>query len=162
MRKSALAVTTATFMSLMMMLLVLGGCGAPRVGSGDYEASTVRRSQNVLFGTVESIRTVRISDDSHTNEAVGAVTGGVIGNVLGGMVGSGRGATLARLGGTVAGAAAGYAGGKAMGTQAGYEIVVKLDNGKNVVVTQGADIQFNVGQRVKYIFGGGAPDRIAP
>ena len=62
----------------------------------------------------------------------------------------------------MAAAAAGYAGGKALGGQDGYEITVELDSGGSLVITQGADIEFSQGQRVKVISGGGAPARVVP
>ena len=147
--------------TLLVGLMLLGGC-APRVGGSDYDASTVRTAQNVSYGTVADVRVVRINDDSGTNEAIGTVGGGVVGGVLGSMVGSGRGRTLATVGGAVLGAGAGYAGGKALGTQDGYEITVDLDNGGSLVITQGADIEFARGQRVKVISGGGGPARVVP
>lgn len=157
MRKSFYVVMAAFLVGLML----LGGC-APRVGGSDYDSSTVRTAQNVNYGTVADVRVVRINDDSGTNEAIGTVGGGVVGGVLGSMVGGGTGRTLATVGGAVLGAGAGYAGGKALSTQDGYEITVDLDNGGSTVITQGADIEFSRGQRVKVISGGGAPARVVP
>ncbi len=147
--------------SFLAGALLITGC-APRVGGNDYDASTVRTAQNVNYGTVSDVRVVRIHDDSGTNETIGTVAGGVVGGVLGSMVGGGRGRTLATVGGAVLGAGAGYAGGKAAGSQDGYEITVDLDNGGTTVITQGADIQFSQGQRVKVISGGGGPARVVP
>lgn len=142
-------------------LMFLGGC-APRVGGNDYDSSTVRTTQNVAYGTINDIRIIRIHDDSGTNEAIGTIGGGVVGGVLGSLIGGGTGRTLATVGGAVLGAGAGYAGGKAAGSQDGYEITVDLDNGGSLVVTQGADVEFSPGQRVKVISGGGAPARVVP
>ena len=141
--------------------LLVTGC-APRVGGNDYDASTVRSAQNVNYGTVSDVRLVRIHDDSGTNQAIGTVAGGVIGGVLGSMIGAGHGRTLATVGGAAVGAGAGYAAGRAAGSQDGYEITVDLDNGGTTVVTQGADLQFSPGQRVKVISGGGGPARVVP
>ena len=152
---------TAIIAIFIVGLMLLGGC-APRVGGSDYGSSTARTAQNVAYGTVVDVRVVRISDDSGTNKAIGTVGGGVAGGVLGSMIGSGRGRTLATMGGAAAGAAAGYAAGQALGTQDGYEITVALDSGKTIAITQGADIQFRNGQRVRVISGAGAPDRVVP
>lgn len=157
MRKSLYMLAAA----LLAGLMLLGGC-APRVGGSDYDSSTVRSAQNVTYGTVADVRVVRINDDSGTNEAIGTIGGGVVGGVLGNMIGGGTGRTLATVGGAVLGAGAGYAGGKALGTQDGYEITVDLDSGGSIVITQGADIAFSQGQRVKVISGGGAPARVVP
>lgn len=144
--------------SLMMLTLALpfglSGC-APKVGGSDYDASRSRTAQTVHYGTVDSVRVVNIEDDSGTNAAIGTVAGGVAGGVLGSLIGGGRGRTLATVAGAAAGAGAGYAGGKALSRQEGYEITVKLDSGEMVAVTQGADLQFSPGQRVKVLSGGG-------
>ncbi len=155
MRKFSIAVMAA----LLAGLMLVGGC-APRVGGSDYDASSVRTPQNVAYGTVADVRVVRINDDSGTNEAIGTVGGGVVGGVLGNMIGGGSGRTLATVGGAVLGAIGGYAGGKALGTQDGYEITVDMDSGGSIVITQGTDIEFSPGQRVKVISGGGAPARV--
>ena len=157
MRKSFYVIAAA----LLAGLMLLGGC-APRVGGSDYDSSTVRTAQSVAYGTVSDVRVIRISDDSGANEAIGTIGGGVVGGVLGNMIGGGTGRTLATVGGAVLGAGAGYAGGKALGTQDGYEVTVDLDSGGSIVVTQGADIEFSRGQRVKVISGGGAPARVVP
>jgi outer membrane lipoprotein SlyB len=38
----------------------------------------------------------------------------------------------------------------------GLEVTVKLDNGRMIAVTQEADEQFRVGERVRILSGGGA------
>lgn len=152
------AVILAVFLTGLMFS---GGC-APRVGGSDYDSSSVRTPQNVAYGTVADVRVIRISDDSGTNEAIGTIGGGVVGGVLGNMIGGGSGRTLATVGGAVLGAVGGYAGGKALSTQDGYEITVDLDSGGSIVITQGADLEFSPGQRVKVISGGGAPARVVP
>lgn len=146
--------------AIMAMPLWISGC-APKVGGSDYDASRTRTAQTVHYGTVDSIRVVHITDDSNVNTTVGTVGGGVAGGVLGSLIGSGRGRTLATVGGAAAGAAAGYAGSKALSGQEGYEITVKLDNGELIAVTQGTDITFSQGQRVKVLSGGGTT-RVTP
>lgn len=80
---------------------------------------------------------------------LGAVAGGLLGSTIGG--GNGKIAT------TVAGAAVGgYAGNVVQSrqqgaTQNGLEISVRLNSGNTVVVTQAADQQFNIGQRVRVV-----------
>ena len=154
-------VSTVIAAALLAGLMLLGGC-APRVGGSDYDSSSVRTPQSVAYGTVADVRLIHIQDDSGTNEAIGTIGGGVVGGVLGNMIGGGSGRTLATVGGAVLGAVGGYAGGKALSGQDGYEITVDLDSGGSIVITQGADLEFSPGQRVKVISGGGAPARVVP
>ena len=157
MRKISAVITAAFLVGLML----LGGC-APKVGGSDYDSSSVRTPQNVAYGTVADVRLIHIADDSGTNEAIGTIGGGVVGGVLGSLIGGGSGRTLATVGGAVLGAVGGYAGGQALSGQDGYEITVDLDSGGSLVITQGADLEFSPGQRVKVISGGGAPARVVP
>lgn len=139
-------------MALMVLPLWLGGC-APKVGQGDYGSSRVGEAQRVRYGTVVSQRVVTIEDDSNTSTTVGTLGGGVAGGVLGSLIGGGSGRVVGAVAGAALGAAAGYGGAKALTTQKGYEITVKLDNGEVFAVTQGADMSFHQGQRVKVISG---------
>ncbi len=146
--------------AMLVSLLAAGGC-APKVGGSDYTASGAQQVYEVQFGTVHSVRTVQIND-SNTRSAIGAVGGGVVGGIVGNMFGGGKGNTLATLGGALAGAAAGGAAGQALGNQEGVEVTVNLDNGKTIVVVQGADLLFTPGQRVRVTQGGDGASRVSP
>ena len=151
---------SALLMSVLVLsFLAAGGC-APKVGGSDYSAGSAQQAYTVEFGTVHSVRMVKIND-SNVNTAVGAVGGGVLGGVIGNMFGGGKGNTLATIGGALAGAAAGGAAGQAVGNQDGVEVTVALDNGKTVVVVQGADMAFSPGQRVRVTQGDGKT-RVSP
>ena len=152
---------TALFLAaLLVSAPLLGGC-APKVGGNDYNASGAQSSYKVQYGTVESVRTVSINNDSDGKTAIGAVGGGVVGGILGNMIGGGRGRTLATAVGVGAGALAGAAASGAVGNQTGVEVTVRLDNGGVIAVVQGADISFTPGQRVHIITGHGST-RVAP
>jgi len=144
----------------MVMPLWLSGC-APKVGGSDYKAGSVRTMQNVSYGTVQNVRIVYIENDEGVGTAVGTAGGGVVGGVLGNMIGGGRGNTLATMGGAILGAVAGYAGSKALQGQDGLEIIILLDRGETIAVTQGTDISFSPGQRVQIISGSGGA-RVVP
>lgn len=81
---------------IVFLLMPIGGmvgC-APRVGGADYAGAETRQAQSVTYGTVLSVRTVHIEDDSNT--AMGAAAGGAaVGGVLGSLVGHNRGKVLA-------------------------------------------------------------------
>lgn len=148
-------------MALVLALpLGITGC-APKVGGSDYDASRSRSAQSVNYGVVQSVRVVNIEDDSNTNSTLGTVAGGVAGGVLGNLIGGGTGRVVATVAGAALGAGAGYAGGKALSRQEGYEIQVKLDSGDILAVTQGTDISFTPGQRVRVLSGGGTT-RVVP
>src|SRR3989344_1680661 len=123
--------------------LLLAGCG------GDYERGQTRGVQEVQMGVVESVREVKIEG---TKSGVGSTAGAVVGGVAGSEVGHGKGAVV----GSVLGAVAGAAVEEGPTRQKGVEITVKLDGGRMIAVTQAADEEFKVGDRVRILFGGGA------
>lgn len=130
-------------------LAAAGGCTT--VSPHDYDYSEVRSIQNVAYGTIESVRPVRLNEDqAGVGTGVGAVLGGLVGNTL--SHGNGRAAT------TVLGALAGGLGGNALEhgatAQSGDEIIVRLDNGRVIAVVQGGSERFEAGQRVRVLTGG--------
>lgn len=115
-----------------------------------------QQTQGVQLGTVVAVRSVTIAATT-TETAGGSAIGAALGGLLGHQVGNGKGRTLA----TVAGAVAGGLGGNLVGQHAyqqpGLEISVKLDGGNVVSVTQAADVDIAVGERVQLIAGNGCP-----
>jgi outer membrane lipoprotein SlyB len=104
------------------------------------------------MGMVESVRNVKIEG---TKSPVGTGAGAVIGGIAGSNVGAGKGSTVATILGAVAGGVAGSAIEEGVMSKDGLEITVKLDNGRMIAVTQEADEQFRVGERVRVLSGGG-------
>lgn len=131
--------------------VLLAGC-ASGVGSGDYSRSQTRSAQEVQMGTVESVRTVKIEG---TKSVVGPAAGAVVGGVAGSTVGGGRGRVVGATVGAVLGGVGGAAAEEAITRQDGLEITVKLDSGRILAITQGADEDFRVGDRVRVLTGGG-------
>lgn len=138
----------------------LVGC-APMVGGNDYAVSGAQGAYNVEYGTVTSVRMVKINNEGDGKTAIGAVGGGVLGGVLGNLFGAGKGNTLATIIGAGAGAMLGAGASQAVGNQSGVEVTVKLDNGKTLAVVQGADMSFAPGQRVRILRGEGTT-RVVP
>ncbi len=138
------------FSLLTLLMFVLSAC-APKVGAYDVSASASREMQEIMYGHVTAVHHVRINNDGSKGETLGLVGGAVIGAIIGNMFGGGAGKTLATIGGGLAGSAAGYGIGHATQNQEGYEIEVKLENGKRVSVVQGTDQQFQLGQPVKIV-----------
>ena len=131
---------------------VLGGCASSMSG-GAYSRGQARQAQEVQMGVVESVRTVKIEG---TKSPVGAGAGAVVGGIAGSNVGSGKGSTVGTILGAVAGGVAGSMIEEGATGKEGLEITVKLDNGRMIAVTQEADEQFRVGERVRVLSGGGA------
>jgi outer membrane lipoprotein SlyB len=132
-------------------VLLLAGC-AGGLGSGDYERTQTRGVQEVQMGVVESVREVKIEG---TKSGVGTAAGAVVGGVAGSTIGRGKGSVVGSVLGAVAGGVAGSAVEEGTTKQKGLEVTVKLDGGRIIAVTQAADEQFKVGDRVRILSGGG-------
>jgi len=70
-------------------------------------------------------------------------------------VGGGRGSIVGATVGAVLGGLGGAAAEEGVTRQRGLEITVKLDSGRMIAITQAADEEFRVGDRVRILSGGG-------
>ena len=136
---------------LAAAMVAIGGCAAG-LGSGDYSRGQARTVQEVQMGVVESVREVNIEG---TKTPIGAGAGAVVGGVAGSTVGGGRGSVVGATVGAVLGGLGGAAAEEAVTRQKGVEITVKLDSGRMIAITQAADQEFRVGDRVRILSGGG-------
>lgn len=127
--------------------LMLSGC-ATGPSANVYGANQTMQSEQVRYGTVESVAGVSI-EGTDTGQGVGTVAGALVGGILGSAVGEGRGKALATVGGAVAGGVAGSAIGNEATKKNGVRIMVRLDDGRVISVVQPVDNQrFAPGQRV--------------
>lgn len=131
--------------------VTLTGCPAG-LGSKDYSREQARKVQEVQMGVVESVRAVKIEG---TKSVVGPAAGAVVGGVAGSTIGGGRGSIVGATVGAVLGGVGGAAAEEAITKQDGLEITVRLDSGRILAVTQAADEEFRVGDRVRLLTGGG-------
>jgi outer membrane lipoprotein SlyB len=131
--------------------LLLAGCPAG-LGGKDYSRDQARTVQEVQMGVVESVRQVNIEG---TKSPVGAAAGAVVGGAAGSTVGGGTGRVITTTVGALLGGLGGAAAEEAVTRQAGLEITVKLDSGRMIAITQAADEEFRVGDRVRVLSGGG-------
>jgi outer membrane lipoprotein SlyB len=131
-------------------LAVAGGCTsfAPQ----DYGYSEARSIESVVYGTIESVRPVRLNED---HGGVGTGAGAVIGGLAGNELGHGAGRAVTTILGAIGGGLAGNAIERNATAQSGTEIVVRLDSGASIAVVQGASEQFETGQRVRVLTGRG-------
>jgi outer membrane lipoprotein SlyB len=131
--------------------LLLAGCPAG-LGGKDYSRDQARIAQEVQMGLVEGVREVNIEG---TKTPVGAGAGAVVGGVAGSTIGGGRGSIITTTVGALLGGVGGAVVEEAVTRQTGLEITVKLDSGRMIAVTQAADEEFRVGDRVRVLSGGG-------
>lgn len=127
-----------------------GGCANPD-GPRDYSNREERSLESVSYGTVESVRTVRIDENG---APVGTIAGAAVGGILGSQVGHGSGSVLGAVVGAVGGGLAGNAIEHKANEHEGEEIVVRLDNGSSVAVVQGGSAYLRPGDRVRVLNGG--------
>lgn len=137
--------------------LTLAGC-ASGLGAGTYERTEARRAMTVQYGTVESVRAVRLEG---SNTPVGTVAGAAIGGIAGSNIGGGRGQMAATILGAVAGGVAGTAIEEGVTRQRGIEVTVRLTNGQLLAVVQGDEgEQFRPGEQVR-VLRDGATTRVS-
>lgn len=127
--------------------LMLSGCPASMSGSA-YTRDQTRQVQDVRMGYVEGVRQIMIEG---TKSGTGALAGAALGGIAGSHVGKGSGQVAGAIGGAVLGGLAGSAIEENATRQPGLEITVRLDSGRMVAVTQGADESFYPGDRVRVL-----------
>ena len=137
----------------LLTALLVSGCASSLSGSA-YERRQARAAHDVQMGVVEHVREVLIEG---TKSGVGTVAGAAAGNVAGRTMGdSPTGRAIGGIAGAVVGGVAGAAAEEGLTRQKGLEITVKLDGGRLIAVTQAADEEFRVGERVRVLSGRGA------
>lgn len=135
----------------LLAALTLGGC-ASGLGSRDYSRNQVRGVQEVRTGVVVEVRNVNIEG---TKTPIGTGAGAVVGGIAGSQLGRGNGSIAGAVLGAVAGGLAGSAVEEGVTRQKGLEITVRLDSGRTIAVTQGADEYFRPGELVRVLSEGG-------
>ncbi|NHI00508.1 MULTISPECIES: glycine zipper 2TM domain-containing protein [Oceanimonas] len=149
-------------MVAVLAALGLGGCANTDVYSGDvYGSSAAGRAQNVTYGTLVSVRPVKIQAGDQNPNVIGTVGGGVIGGIAGSSIGGGTGRSLATAAGAIAGAMVGSKAEEKINQVNAVELEIRTDSGENLVVVQKADRSWQAGQRVRMI-GSGSSMSVAP
>lgn len=127
--------------------LVVQGCASR--GGKTYNDGEVRTAQRVQYGTVAAVDEVMVEEDP---SLLGPILGGVAGGVLGSLIGSGAGRTLATVGGAAVGALAGGAAEYGVRKYKADQLIIDLDDGTTIVVVQGYDDYFIVGDKVRVLY----------
>lgn len=149
---------TAAFGAALCLAVVGAGCTFPsskRVVSRQQAGQL----QRIEYGTIEKVNEVVISGQ---RGPIGIYGGGATGVAATGGVGHGVGRDLAQVGAGVVGAIGGQAVEEAVTRKDAQEMVIKMDNGAMVVVTQAGPPTFGVGERVAIAHGAGGARVLAP
>lgn len=134
----------------LMASLTLVGCANTDVFSGDvYTADQAKEARSISYGTIVSVRNVKIQADS--KGVLGTVGGGVIGGIAGSGIGGGSGQAIASAIGAVAGAVIGNTVEQKASQVSSLEIVIRKDDGKEIVVVQKKEDGFVAGKRVRIV-----------
>ena len=99
-------------------------------------------------GTVTDVKTIKKEGEG---SGVGAVAGGVLGGVIGHQIGSGRGNTAATVAGAAGGAYVGHQVEKNQKSTTSYQVVVKMDSGKDRYFTFSNPTSYKAGDKVKVV-----------
>lgn len=139
---------------LLLVLSMIGlaafasGCATSRAGD-TYSRDEARKAMTFQEGTLVSVRGVKLEG---TNTGVGTVSGAVAGGIGGSTVGQGKGAVVAAVVGAVVGGIVGAAAEEGLTRESAWELTIKLDNGKSIVVVQAkGEDQFAAGERVRVL-----------
>jgi outer membrane lipoprotein SlyB len=143
-----------TILATMIAAALAGamtGC-ATRESASVYGKHEAGREQSVRYGTVDSVRQVKISG---SQSPVGPIAGGAVGGIAGSTIGHGNTGAVGAVLGAVGGGVAGSAIEEAATRKDALEITVKLDNGDLRAIVQEADEAFKPGERVRLLNSGG-------
>lgn len=134
----------------LMASLTLVGCANTDVFSGDvYTADQAKEARSISYGTIVSVRNVKIQADS--KGVLGTVGGGVIGGIAGSGIGGGSGQAIASAIGAVTGAVFGNTVEQKANQVSSLEMVIRKDDGKEIVVVQKKEDGFVAGKRVRIV-----------
>ncbi|VVP67868.1 hypothetical protein PS918_00643 [Pseudomonas fluorescens] len=147
--------TTASWLAITLMSLVLGACVAVDAGSGGAGEMEIRS------GKIEQITQTQMQ--TNHDSGVGAILGGLGGVGLGSLIGRGTGRDVAMIAGALAGAAGGNYAEKKQYDQPrdAQQIIVRTNSGVLVSVTQPINPALTKGMSV-YVEGAGSEARVVP
>ena len=143
MKKIALAI---------LISLTLVGCANEDIYGGNvYSGTQAKDARSISYGTIVSTRPVKIQSDNQG--VVGTIGGGAIGGIAGSAIGGGTGRALATAVGAVAGAVVGSKVEEKASQVSAIEMVIRKDDGKEIVVVQKAEANLVPGARVRIVGG---------
>ena len=136
----------------ILMSLTLVGCANEDIYGGNvYSGAQAKEARSISYGTIVSTRPVKIQSDNQG--VVGTIGGGAIGGIAGSAIGGGTGRALATAVGAVAGAVVGSKVEEKASQVSAIEMVIRKDDGKEIVVVQKAEANLVPGARVRIVGG---------
>ena len=124
----------------VLMSLTLVGCANEDIYGGNvYSGDQAKEARSISYGTIVSTRPVKIQADNQG--VLGTIGGGAIGGIAGSGIGGGTGQAIATAVGAVA------------SQVSALEMVIKKDDGKEIVVVQKAEANLVPGARVRIVGG---------
>ncbi|SUT89555.1 outer membrane lipoprotein [Actinobacillus lignieresii] len=130
--------------------LTLVGCANTDIYSGSvYSSSQAKEARSISYGTIVSIRDVKIQADNQG--VLGTLGGGALGGITGSTIGGGSGRAVATAVGAIAGAVIGSTVEEKVSQVSSLEMVIRKDDGKEIVVVQKKEDGFVPGKRVRIV-----------
>lgn len=138
------------FAAVLMASLTLVGCANTDVYSGSvYRGDQAKEARSIRYGTIVSVREVKIQADNQG--VIGTVGGGVLGGIAGSTIGGGSGQAVASAVGAIAGAMIGSKAEEKASQVTSLEMVIRKDDGQEIVVVQKKEDGFVPGKRVRIV-----------
>lgn len=130
--------------------LILVGCANTDIYSGSvYNSSQAKEARSISYGTIVSVRDVKIQADNQG--VLGTLGGGALGGITGSTIGGGSGRAVATAVGAIAGAVIGSTIEEKVSQVSSLEMVIRKDDGKEIVVVQKKEDGFVPGKRVRIV-----------
>ncbi|SUT94296.1 outer membrane lipoprotein [Actinobacillus lignieresii] len=130
--------------------LTLVGCANTDIYSGSvYSSSQAKEARSISYGTIVSVRDVKIQADNQG--VLGTLGGGALGGITGSTIGGGSGRAVATAVGAIAGAVIGSTVEEKVSQVSSLEMVIRKDDGKEIVVVQKKEDGFVPGKRVRIV-----------
>lgn len=140
----------------LAVVLTLGACANMNTPTNAYNSGTTYPQSNnsnynyPSYGVVQSIDLVRLDSSAPSPLGVGTIAGAIIGGIVGNQVGQGDGNTAATVIGAAGGAYAGHQLEKRNQAQSdAYRLTIRMNDGSYQTVTQTANADIRVGDRVQ-------------
>lgn len=134
----------------LLLSFTLVGCANTDVYSGSvYRGDQAKEARSISYGTIVSVRDVKIQADN--KGVLGGLGGGAIGGIAGSTVGGGTGQAIATVVGAIAGSMIGSSIEEKASQVSSLEMVIRKDDGKEIVVVQKKEDGFVPGKRVRIV-----------
>ncbi|MDO4697955.1 MAG: glycine zipper 2TM domain-containing protein [Pasteurellaceae bacterium] len=134
----------------LLLSLTLVGCTNTDIYSGNvYRGDQAKEARSISYGTIVAVREVKIQ--AGNQGVIGGVGGGVIGGIAGSTIGGGRGQAIATAVTAIAGSMIGSVIEEKASQVTSLELVIRQDNGQEIVVVQKKEAGFVPGRRVRIV-----------